>query len=1146
MESFVHLHVHSEYSLLDGACRIDRLMQKVRENGQAAVALTDHGALYGAVRFYQAAMEAGIHPVIGCEVYVVKSLAVCRQRSTEPDPYRLVLLCKNNEGYRNLVKLVSEANTDGMFRIPVTDREALNRYREGLICLCGGRHSLVTKQLLRGEFDEARETAMQYAQIFGQGDFYLEIQNHNLPEDKRILRDITRIAHECGIPMAATNDAHFLTREDYRVHKLLSCIRTGEVMSDNSRFSVPNDEYCLKSTLEMNALFEAYPEALRCTEEIAMRCNVQFTFGVLRLPKFTLQGVSDTTVYFHLLCETGLRQRYGDDPPEGAAERLQHEYEIITRMGYVDYFLIVWDFVNYARKQDIPVGPGRGSGAGSLCAYCLGITNIDPLKNGLLFERFLNPERVSMPDFDIDFCIEGRQRVIEYVMKKYGRSHVSQIVAFDTLKARAAVRDTGKALELPYALRNDVGKAIPADPNITIAQALEQSAELRRLRDGNRQVRELLELAQEIEGMPRHTTVHAAGVLISAEPLADIVPIQRSDDVIVTQYTMTYLEQLGLLKMDFLGLRNLTVIHEAERQIRRRLPSFSMQTIPEDDAAVFTMLSSGDTSGVFQMESDGVRRVLMQMRPACIADLTAVISLYRPGPMDSIPQYLAARADPGKVRYDHPLLEPILKETFGCIVYQEQVMEICRTLAGYSYGRADLVRRAMAKKKHDVMEKERTVFLYGNDTCPGAVANGVPEETANLIFDRMAAFASYAFNKSHAAAYARVAYETAFLKCRYPYEYMAALLTSVIQNSQKLAEYYADCNARGIRILRPDINTGDSAFTAAGEGIRFGLTAIRGIGKNLADAWIAEREKHGPYRSLQNFLERCADSGVNKRAVEAMIRSGAFDCFGWNRKQMINSYEFMIDALNTRRRSVISGQLSLFGDSPDGINEPQRIVAPQEPEYPEKVLLEMEKDYTGLFFSGHPLDRLQNGIRLLHIPEIADIIRMKDGAEVRLFCLITELRPHITKKGEKMCYVTVEDHTGTMECLVFPALYQEQGSLLKEWNVLCISGKVSKRDGGTELICETLFSEQQMTDYIRTKCTLCVKIDDADAEKSQQILDLLRWYAGSMPFCFWLNRSRKYLYPRLPQGGVRLSSEMLQRLEQIVPLSQCGLILHRR
>lgn len=1145
MESFVHLHVHSEYSLLDGACRIDRLMQKVRENGQAAVALTDHGALYGAVRFYQAAMEAGIHPVIGCEVYVVKSVPDCRQHNIEPDLHRLVLLCKNNEGYRNLVKLVSEANTDGMFRHPVTDHDALNRYREGLICLCGGRHSLVTKYILRGDYDAARETAMLYARIFGPGDFYLEIQNHKRPEDVMILHGMTKIAKKCGFPMAATNDAHFLTREDYRVHKLLSCIRSGDVMSENSRNSLPSDEYCLKSTLEMNELFEEYPEALRCTEEIALRCNVQFTFGVLRLPKFRLQGVSDTAAYFRLLCETGFRQRYGDHPPEGAAERLQHEYEIITRMGYVDYFLIVWDFVNYARNQDIPVGPGRGSGAGSLCAYCLGITNIDPLKNGLLFERFLNPERVSMPDFDIDFCIEGRQRVIDYVMKKYGRSHVSQIVAFDTLKARAAVRDTGKALELPYALRSDVGKAIPADPNITIAQALEQSGELRRLRDGNRQVRELLELAQEIEGMPRHTTVHAAGVLISAEPLADIVPIQRSDDVIVTQYTMTYLEQLGLLKMDFLGLRNLTVIHEAERQIRRRLPSFSMQTIPEDDAAVFTMLSSGDTSGVFQMESDGVRRVLMQMRPTCISDLTAVISLYRPGPMDSIPQYLAARADPGKVRYDHPLLEPILKETFGCIVYQEQVMEICRTLAGYSYGRADLVRRAMAKKKHDVMAQERTVFLYGNDTCPGAVANGVPEETANLIFDRMAAFASYAFNKSHAAAYARVAYETAYLKCRYPFEYMAALLTSVIQNSQKLAEYYAACNARGIRILRPDINTGDSAFTAAGEGIRFGLTAIRGIGKNMADAWIAEREANGPYRSLRDFLERVTDGGMNKRAVEALIRSGAFDSFEWNRRQMIDSYDYMIEAITARRRTFVSGQFSLFDDGSQE-NQPFCMVAPQEPEYSEKVLLEMEKEYTGMFFSGHPLDRLQNGIRLLHIPEIADIIRMKDGTEVRLFCLITNLRPHITKKGEKMCYVTVEDHTGTMQCLVFPALYQEQGSLLREWSVLCISGKVSKWDGETELFCEALFSEQQMTDYIRNQCTLCVKMDDADTEKSQKILDLLRWYAGQMPFCFWLTRSRKYLYPRLPQGGVRLSSEMLQRLEQIVPLSQCGLILHRR
>ena len=1146
MESFVHLHVHSEYSLLDGACRIDRLMQKVRENGQMAVALTDYAALYGAVQFYQAAMEAGIHPVIGCEIGIVKSLTACRVQNLKPDPFRLVLLCKNNTGYRNLVQLVSFANTERLAGQPLIDCDLLRAFSDGLICLYGGRHSEITRFLLRGDQQRAEACAVFYAGLFGEGDFYLEMQNHGLPEDSLVIYGMSEIAAKTGIPVVATNDAHFLTPADYRVHRLLTCIRTGGQMSDHSRDVLPNDQYDLKSTEQMNALFEDYPEALRCSEEIAKRCCVQFSFGKLRLPKYTVQGVNDTSGYFRVLCQAGFRQRYGDDPPAGAAERLEYEFGIIERMGYVDYFLIVWDFVNYAREQDIPVGPGRGSGAGSLCAYCVGITNIDPLKNGLLFERFLNPERVSMPDFDIDFCIEGRQQVIDYVMNKYGRDRVAQIVAFDTLKARAAVRDTAKAMELPYALRNDVAKAIPADANITIAQALEQSAELRRLRDESSQVRSMLELAQEIEGMPRHTTVHAAGIVISAEPLAQIVPVQRSENVIVTQYTMNYLEQLGLLKMDFLGLRNLTVIHEAELQIRRRLPSFSVYDIPEDDSAVYTMLSAGDSIGVFQMESEGLRRVLTQMRPTCMADLTAVISLYRPGPMDSIPQYLAARADPAKIRYDHPLLEPILRETFGCIVYQEQVMEICRTLAGYSYGRADLVRRAMAKKKHDVMEQEREVFLHGNESCCGAVGNGIPEETANRIFDRMAAFASYAFNKSHAAAYARIAYETAYLKCRYPNEFFASLLNSVMQNTQKRTEYAGICAEHGIRILRPDINTSEARFTAAGDGIRFGLLGIRGVGRNMTDEWLAVRRHEGPFRSLREFIERCPDSSLNKNAVEGLIRSGAFDGLGWSRRRMIERFESLIPAISERKKALVQGQLSLFGDMNIQPNDFSRVPSASDQEYPEQILLEMEKDYTGLYLSGYPLDRLRTWIQLLHVPEIADAVRMKDGAKIRLFCLITAVRMHITKKGEKMGYLSIEDQTGSMECTVFPVQYQAQHKLLKEWEVVCISGTLSRKDGKAELLCETIFSEQQMTDYIMNSCSLCVKLNDNDAARSVEIMDLLRWYGGSMPFCFWLNRSRKYLYPRMPAGGIRLSRELVQRLEMIVPLSQCGLIMRKR
>ncbi len=1146
MESFVHLHVHTEYSLLDGACRIDRLMQKVRENGQMAVAMTDHGVLYGAVQFYQAAMEAGIHPVIGCEVYIVRSISLNKVWMREPEPFRLVLLCKNNIGYRNLVQLVSASNTQEMHGPPLIDRAMLTAHSDGLICLSGGRHSEITKLLLRGQSIQAQEAAMEYASVFGEGDFFLEIQNHGSPDEELVLHGMSEISRSTGIPMAVTNDAHYLTREDADTHKLLSCIRTGAVLSEPGRGTLPNDQYDLKSTVEMNELFRDYPEALRNTEEIAKRCNVQFTFGVLRLPKYRISGISDTELYFRSLCESGLRGRYGTEPPQEAAERLEYEYDVIRRMGYIDYFLIVWDFVMYAKNNGIPVGPGRGSGAGSLCAYCIGITDIDPLKNGLLFERFLNPERVSMPDFDIDFCIEGRQQVIDYVTKKYGADHVAQIIAFDTMKARAAVRDTARCMELPYALRDSVCAAIPEDPNMTIEKALEQSAELRTLRDSDRQVRSLLELAQQIEGMPRHTTIHAAGVVISAEPVMQLVPLQRTESAIVTQYTMGVLEQLGLLKMDFLGLRNLTVIRDTERQIRRRQPGFSVQRIPEDDPGVFTMLSNGDSAGVFQLESDGIRRVLMQMRPKNISDLIAVISLYRPGPMESIPQYLAARADPEKVHYDHPLLEPILKETFGCIVYQEQVMEICRTLAGYSYGRADLVRRAMAKKKHDVMEKEREVFLHGNDSCCGAVANGVPEETADAIFDRMAAFASYAFNKSHAAAYARLAYETAYLKCRWPYEYFAALLTSVIPTTGKLKEYIGACASSGIRLLPPHINRSEAGFSAAGEGIRFGLLGIRGVGKSMAESWLAVRRDHGPFSDLQDFLESCPENSINKRAVESLIRAGAFDGLGWNRRQMVEQYEGMITAISARKRSVVSGQLSLFADLYPVSEQATQIKALPVPEYPERILLEMEKDYTGVYLSGHPLDRIKDGLNLLHLPEIADAVRMKDGQKLRLFGFVTDIRTLTTRKGEKMCTLTVEDFTGTVDCVVFPKLYQEQQTLLRMMSVLCISATVSKKENETRLLCDSLLSEEQMRAYVQKRCVLCVKLDDADTKLLEQIYNMFLRFSGTQPCCFWLNTSRRYLYPKLPGGGVLLSKEFVQQLQKLIPLSRCGLIEKKR
>ncbi len=1139
MEPFVHLHVHTEYSLLDGACRIDRLMERVKENGQTAVAMTDHGVMYGAVQFYQAAVAAGLHPVIGCEIYVAPRTRFDKDSPTDRSPYHLILLCENQLGYQNLLQIVSKASIEGFYAKPRADWDLLTQYHEGLIALSGCMSGEVARKLRNGEFEAAKQTAERYAELFGKEHYYLEIQNHGTQEDLRLLDGLRKLAKATGIPLAATNDAHYLRKSDAALQKLLVCIQTGTTMQAPSSMVMPNDEFYLKSTEEMNALFAEFPEALRNTAEIAARCNVTFEFGKIKLPQYRAEGVTDTTVYFRQLCEEGLHRRYGEQPSEEAVARMNYEYDVITRMGYVDYYLIVWDFVHYAKSHDIPVGPGRGSGAGSLCAYCIGITDIDPLKNGLLFERFLNPERVSMPDFDIDFCIEGRQRVIDYVTRRYGADHVAQIIAFDTLKARAAVRDTGRAMDLPYALCDQVAKAIPQDFTITLERAVRESPELKQMYEEKPQVRQLLDMAMKLEGMPRHASTHAAGVVISAVPVAEQVPLQRNDDAVVTQYTMNILEQLGLLKMDFLGLRNLTVIRAAECLIQQRKPDFRMTNIPEDDEAVFRMLAKGDSIGVFQMESDGLRRVLVQMQPTSISDLTAVISLYRPGPMDSIPQYLAARSDPAKVHYDHPLLEPILRETFGCIVYQEQVMEICRALAGYSYGRADLVRRAMAKKKHKVMEQEREIFIHGNETCCGAVANGVPEETANAIFDRMAAFASYAFNKSHAAAYARVAYETAYLKCRYPAEYFSALMTSVISYTPKLLEYIALSEAHGIAVLKPDINSSDAGFTVSGEGIRFGLAAVRGLGANVIRSYVKERTEHGRYRSFQDFCERNAGTDLNKRAVDSLIRCGAFDGLGWNRRQMLDTYEQLISAVSNQSRHVISGQLSLFGDTPEDAGVPQ-MQPPQVPEYPEQVLLQMEKEVTGLFLSGHPLSRWRPHCQLLRLPEIADVIRMKDHAAVMLLCMVSEARAHVTKKGDQMCYLTVEDFTGTLECLVFQSLYPQVQKLLQPDALVFVKGKLSKKDGEIRLFCDGIMTEQNFADFAASK-QLCCKVSDSEPEKMKAIMEIGRRFAGDTPLCFWLTGSRKYLKPRMAKG-VEISSGFLKCMQEQLPLSQIALI----
>ncbi len=1144
MDSFVHLHVHTKYSLLDGACRIKELITAVKALGQKAVAITDHGVLYGAVPFFQAAQAEGIKPIIGCEIYVAPRSRLQKESALDGRPYHLTLLCKNETGYRNLLRLVSQSHLEGFYRKPRADRDLLEQYHEGLIALSGCISGEIPRLLLEGNYAAAKAAALRDDKLFGRGNYYLEVHNHDLAEEAAVRKGLKQISAETGIPLAAANDVHYLHREDAVVQRTLVCIRTATTLSAPASMVLPNDTFYLRSSAEMHALFADCPEAVTNTALIGKMCDFSFTFGKLHLPKFRCDGVSDMPAYLRQLAWDGLHDRYGDAPSAAVTDRLEYELDVINRMGYVDYFLIVRDFIRYAKEHDIPVGPGRGSGAGSLCAYCIGITNIDPIQNGLLFERFLNPERVSMPDFDIDFCVLGRQKVIDYVVRRYGEDRVAQIIAFDTMKAKAAVRDTGRAMDLPYALCDRVAKCIPQDIRMTLSRALKESDELQTLYQTNDNVHGLIDRAMALEGMPRHATTHAAGVVISAEPVAEQVPLQQNEGVIVTQYTMLELEQLGMLKMDFLGLRNLTVIRETERAIQKYRPQFSVAALPEDDPAVFRMLSKGDSIGVFQMESDGLRRVLKQMEPRCMADLVTLLSLYRPGPMDSIPRYLKCRRDPAAVVYEHPLLKPILEETYGCIVYQEQVMEICRSLAGYSYGRADLVRRAMAKKKHDVMEKERTVFLWGDESCPGAVKNGIPESVANAIFDQMAAFASYAFNKSHAAAYARIAYETAYLKCHYYREYMAALLTSVLGSTDKMLQYIDDCEAHGVRILPPHINESLGGFSAAEEGIRFGLQAIRGLGTNVISALLRQRSAEGIYRDLVDFCRRNAGPELNKRGVEGLIRAGAFDGMGQNRRQMLESCDHLIDAVLHESRRVVSGQLSLFGGE-DPVGTPMEITFPDVPEYPEAVLLRMEKETAGLYLSGHPLGRWSAHRQLLRMQEVADADHSADGVKLMLLCMPAEIRRHRTKSGEEMCFFRAEDPSGSCECVVFPKVYESVQSILQPESVICVEGTISRREERLSLRCDRIMTESQWEQMLQGYI-LCCKIDDSDTRLLHELLQrIVPRHPGETPFCIWFSTSRRYLRPK-QKMGMHISTQLLQDLERIgIPLSHCALMKER-
>lgn len=1132
-DEFVNLHLHTEYSLLDGACRIKPLIQRVKELGQTAAAITDHGNMYGAVEFWNEAKKEGIKAVIGCEVYVARRSRFDKEPKLDSSPYHLVLLCENNEGYRNLVKLVSLAGIDGFYNKPRVDLELLRKYHSGLICLSACLAGEIPRLLVADDYERAKQCALTYRDIFGEGNFYLEIQNHGIADERKVAMQLYRLSQETEIPLAATNDCHYIRKEDAEMQNVLLCIQTGKTLDDPSGISFETNEFYVKSAEEMAELFPNHEDAIRNTAEIAKRCNVEFEFGNIKLPKFRIDGVEDNTEYFRNLCFKGMAERYGVNPDKTVTDRLEYELSVITKMGYTDYYLIVWDFIRYARENGIPVGPGRGSGAGSLCAYCIGITGIDPLKYNLLFERFLNPERVSMPDFDIDFCIEGRQNVKDYVVQRYGKDYVSEIIAFDTLKARAAVRDVGRVLGLPYALCDRVAKQI--DFRDTLDDAVKNSDELTSLYNADRSVRQLIDISKKLEGMPRHATTHAAGVVISAVPLSDLVPLQKNDETIVTQYTMTVLESLGLLKMDFLGLRNLTIIRDTIREIQKTEPNFSIDNIPTDDKAVFEMLSGGDTSGVFQLESAGITAKVMELTPDCIDDLIAVISLYRPGPMKSIPVYIENKRYPENIQYKHPLLKKILADTYGCIVYQEQVMEICRVLAGYSYGHADIVRRAMAKKKHDVMLKERESFVGG------ALKNGVDSETANSIFDEMVSFASYAFNKSHAAAYACLAYQTAYLKCHYNGVYMAALMSSVMGVTGKLAEYIASCRGAGTQVLSPDINRSMRNFTFTDGKMYFGLLAIKNVGSGLADRIITERKQNGNFVGLQDFCERIDGRELNKKALENMIKAGAFDNLGLNRRQMLDSFEELLDSAGTNSRNVIDGQLN-FLDFAE--NQQVGVKIPYKPEYDIKRLFAMEKEAAGMYLSGNPLSVYSWMSELMHLTPISaltgETADISDGQSVKIMCIVEGKKMHTTKKGEKMCFLDVSDESGGLECVVFPDLYAVSASQLVNDSVVIISGKISVKDDRITLICGAIFGETQFPALIRGM-KLCIKTTSADAAVSPQLQKICESYSGDTSVCFYLTDLRKIVTPK-KKISILVNQESSEVLKSIFSQDKIGLI----
>jgi DNA polymerase-3 subunit alpha len=1066
--AFTHLHLHTEFSLLDGACRIKDLVQRVKELGQTSVAITDHGVMYGCVDFYRACLAEGIQPIIGCEVYVAPRTRFDKVHELDSEARHLVLLCQNEEGYRNLSYMVSQANVEGFYIKPRIDLDLLRQHHQGLIALSACLAGEIPRRLRVGDYDGAKTHALMMRELMGEDNYFLEIQDHGIEEQRRILPDLYRLSEETGIPLVATNDAHYIKRENAQAQDVLMCIQTGKTLDDPRRMKFETEEFYVKSEEEMRALFPDHPEAIENTARIAQRCHMEFQFGTYHLPEFQYPEGYDADSWFDKLCHDGFARRY----PNGSEEyrqRLTYEMDMIRRMGFVDYFLIVSDFTQYAKDQGIPVGPGRGSAAGSMVAYCMNITDVDPMKYALYFERFLNPERVTMPDIDMDFCYRRRGEVIDYVNRKYGSDHVAQIITFGTMAAKGVIRDVGRVMNLPYAEVDTIAKQVPNTLHMTLDEALKVSKPLRDMYEEDDRVRRLIDTARTIEGMPRNASKHAAGVVITRRPVYEYVPLARNDESIVTQYIMTTLEELGLLKMDFLALRNLTILDDAEKLIRLREPTFDLHSIPDDDPAVFQMISAGHTSGVFQMESGGMTGVCVQMKPQSIEDLTAIIALYRPGPMDSIPRFIACKADPKLISYKHPSLEPILSVTYGCIVYQEQVMMIFQQLAGYSLGGADMVRRAISKKKVKQIEAERAAFIYGDPErgIKGCVANGIPEQTAQEIYGEIYDFANYAFNKAHAVCYAIVAYQTAYFKAHYPREYMAALLTSVLDSTDKVAEYIGECKELGIALLPPDVNESCSDFTVSEGGIRFGLVGVKGVGRGLIDALVQERERGGLYRSFQDFCDRMFDHDLNRRALENLIRCGSFDSMGVRRSQLITVMNPVMDGLSDARKRNLEGQFDLFGGLTGGGSDVDEVPMPDLPEYSRAELMNMERETTGLYLTGHPMDEYRTVIRRTRAVSVAAINsdfasetgpeRFSDGQRVTLACVVTGVKTKTTRNNSLMAYVNLEDDTGGIEMLVFSKVLGECGSYLKEGTALLVDGRISVRDEkAPQIMCNSV------------------------------------------------------------------------------------------